>query len=89
MPFHPTNAEHHGPPENGLIHLITVIYTGVQSLISFQLVFWFFFNILPPWLFDFFVVPYNNFAGDNSSLKFMIKFRKKNHIFLTSFYATF
>ena len=29
-----------------------------------------------------------DFAGDNSSLKFIIKFRKKNNVFLTSFYAT-
>ena len=36
------------------------------------------------------VVLYDHFAGDNSSLEFMIKFRKKNIcFFLTSFYATF
>ena len=33
------------------------------------------------------VVLYDHFVGDNSSLKFIIKFRKKKKVFLTSFYA--
>ena len=35
------------------------------------------------------VVLYGHFAGENSSLKFIIKFRKKICFFLTSFCATF
>ena len=34
------------------------------------------------------VVLYDHFAGENFSLKYLIKFRK-NKCFLTSFYATF
>ena len=35
------------------------------------------------------VLVYDHFAGDNSYLKFIIKFKRKKNVFLTSIYCNF